>query len=99
MICRLGRFPRPQRPQSLRGDNMNAVTTHLDDLLTVLRVSADLHATTDTVARLRLQLVERLEPACPGLSACVRGLDEWHAEVLADFIADAQFVARALEYS
>jgi hypothetical protein len=77
---------------------MNAVTTHLDDLLTVLRVSADLRATTDTVAQLRLQLIERLEPVRPDLASRVMALDDWHAEVLADFVADAQFVAKALDY-
>jgi hypothetical protein len=76
---------------------MNAVTSHLDDLLTVLRVSADFRATTDTVHHLRRQLVKRLEPVRPDLAARVRDLDEWHAEVLADFIADAQFVAEALD--
>jgi hypothetical protein len=78
---------------------MNAVTTHLDDLLTVLRVSADLHATTDTVDHLRHQLAERLELVRPELAVRIRMLDEWHAEVLADFIADAQFVAKALDCS
>lgn len=77
---------------------MNAVTSHLDDLLTVLRVSADLPATTDTVDHLRHQLVKRLELVRPDLAVRVKGLDEWHAEVLADFIADAQFVAEALDY-
>jgi hypothetical protein len=76
---------------------MNAVTTHLDDLLTVLRASAELHPSADTAAHLRAQVAYRLESARPDLAARIRGLDDWHAEVLADFIADAHVVASALE--
>jgi hypothetical protein len=78
---------------------MNALTSHLDDLLTVLRVSADFQAATDRVDHLRHKLVERLALVRPDLAARVKALDEWHAEVLADFIADAQFVAKALDYA
>jgi hypothetical protein len=77
---------------------MNAVTTHLDDLVTVLRASADLRPKMETVTTLRMQLASRLDLVRPDLAMRVRALDDWHVEVLADFIADAQVVAQALEF-
>ncbi len=77
---------------------MNAITTHLDDLLTVLRTSADLQPASETASNLRTQLAARLAATSPDLAARVRGLDDWHVEVLADFIADAHVVAGALEF-
>jgi hypothetical protein len=76
---------------------VNAITTHLDDLLTVLRASADLRPAVDTATHVRAQVARRLEAVRPDLAARIRGLDDWHAEVLADFIADAHVVAGALE--
>jgi hypothetical protein len=76
---------------------MNAVTAHLDDLLTVLKVSAGLRPVTDSLPHLRLQIANRLDLVRPDLAARVRALDEWHVEVLVDFLADATFVAEALD--
>jgi len=76
---------------------MNAVTTHLDDLLTVLKASADLRPASGTAAQLRAQVAARLTRVRPDLAARLRALDDWHAEVLADFINDAHVVADALE--
>ena len=77
---------------------MNVVTNHLDDLCAVLRASADFRPTANTAAALRTQLAARLDLIRPELAARLRGLDDWHAEVLADFITDAHVVAAALEF-
>jgi hypothetical protein len=77
---------------------LSALATHLDDLLAVLRASAGLGPAAGTAATLRVQLAARLDPARPDLAARVRGLDDWHAEALADFITDAHVVATALEH-
>jgi hypothetical protein len=77
---------------------MNAVTTHLDDLLTVLRAAADLRPAADTAEHLQAQVAARLDPIRPELAAVIRGLDVWHAEVLADFLAEAHVVAAALDF-
>ena len=76
---------------------MNAVTTHLDDLLTVLRASADLRPSVDTASQIRAQVAARLERVRPDLAGRIRRLDDWHTEVLADFIMDAHVMADALE--
>ena len=77
---------------------MNALTTHLDDLCAVLRASADLRPTANTAAGLRVQLALRLDASRPDLAARVRALDDWHTEVLGDFVTDAHVVATALEH-
>jgi hypothetical protein len=77
---------------------MSVIATHLDDLLTVLRAGADLRPHADTAASLRVQLASRLMDLWPNLAAAVRRLDDWHAEVLADFIAEANVVAAALDF-
>ncbi len=77
---------------------MNVLTTHLDDLLTVLRAGADLRPHADTAANLRAQLAARLAAVRPDLAAAVGRLDDWHAEVLADFLAEAHIVAAALGF-
>jgi hypothetical protein len=71
----------------------------LDDLLIVLQAAADLRPADETATSMRLQLATRLDAIHPGLAARVRALDDWHAEVLADFIADAHVVADALEHA
>jgi hypothetical protein len=76
---------------------MNAIATHLDDLLLVLRASAHLRPSADTAAHLRAQVACRLDPYRPDLSARIRALDEWHCEVLADFLAEAHVMAEALD--
>jgi hypothetical protein len=76
---------------------VSAVTSHLDDLCAVLRASADLRPTASTAATLRAQIAARLEKIRPELAARVRAMDDWHVEVLADFITDAHVVADGLE--
>ena len=51
----------------------------------------------ESPAHLRLLLAARLESLQPNLAATVRALDDWHTEVLADFIADADVIAEALD--
>jgi hypothetical protein len=75
---------------------MPALHTHLDDLLAVLRTAAGLHPIPNTAGRLRDELAEGLDRSDPDLAERVRRLDDWHAEVLADFVADAQAVAATL---
>jgi hypothetical protein len=77
---------------------MNAITSHLDDLLTELQIAADLRSANETATTMRKQLATRLDAVHPMLAARVRYMDDWHAEVLADFIADAHIVADALEH-
>jgi len=77
---------------------LNAIVTHLDDLCAVLRASADLRPTANTAAGLRAQIALRLDPHRSDLAARLRAMDDWHTEVLADFITDAHVVATALEH-
>ena len=76
---------------------MSELATHLDDLLAVLRASADLGPLAGAPAHLRRVLVARLIPADPALAARVLALDDWHVETLADFVAEAHVLARALD--
>ena len=78
---------------------MIALANHLDDLSAVLRASARLGPTAGTPAQLRADLADALEPTDPGVATRVRGLDDWHAEALADFLAEAHVLARALDRS
>jgi hypothetical protein len=75
---------------------MAALHTYLDDLLAVLRTAAGLHPLPNAAARLRDELAARLAGSDPELAERVRRLDDWHAEVLADFVADAQALAATL---
>lgn len=75
---------------------MNALSTHLDELLAVLGASARLRPSAGTPVRLRDQLVARLAHSDPDLAERLRGLDDWHAETLADFVAEAHLLAKAL---
>ena len=75
---------------------MSDLATPLDDLLAVLRASAALGPSALTPARLPAALAGRLSPADSDLAARVRALDDWHAEALADFVAEAHVLARAL---
>ena len=75
---------------------MSDLATHLDDLLAVLKASAALGPSALAPARLPAALAGRLSPADSDLAARVRALDDWHAEALADFIAEAHVLARAL---
>jgi hypothetical protein len=76
---------------------MNAITTHLDDLLLVLRASADFRPSADTAPQLRAQVATQLDADRPDLAARIRAMDEWHCEVLADFLTEAHVMAEALE--
>jgi hypothetical protein len=75
---------------------MAVLDTYLDDLLAVLRTAAGLHPIPNAAARLRDELAGRLTRSDPDLAERVRRLDDWHAEVLADFVADAQALAATL---
>jgi hypothetical protein len=75
---------------------MAVLHTYLDDLLAVLRAVASLDPVPNAGARLRDDLVDRLALSDPELADRVRRLDDWHAEVLADFVADAQALAATL---
>jgi len=76
---------------------MIALASHLDDLLAVLRASARLGPTAGSPGQVRAELADRLRPTDPELAARVRKLDDWHAEALADFVAEAHVLARALD--
>jgi hypothetical protein len=73
------------------------LATHLDDLLAVLRASAELGPLAGAPAHLRRALAARLMPRDQALAAMVRALDDWHVETLADFVAEAHVLARALD--
>lgn len=75
---------------------MAVLHTHVDDLLAVLRTAATLDPIPDAAARLRDALADQLAHTNPELAERVRWLDDWHAEVLADFVADAAALARTL---
>ncbi|HEX3148523.1 MAG TPA: hypothetical protein VHR66_10595 [Gemmataceae bacterium] len=77
---------------------MSVVTTHLDDLMFVLRASEGLHLQAETAESLRTQLAAQLNVIRPELASRIRALDDWHAEVLADFIAEALVMAAALDH-
>jgi hypothetical protein len=76
---------------------MSYLTTHLDDLLAVLRASGGLHRLPRNPIHLRAKLADALEPLDPALAGRIRGLDEWHAETLAEFVADAHALAKVLD--
>ena len=75
---------------------MNALSTHLDELLAVLGASARLRPSAGAPARLRDELAARLGKSDPDLAERLRGLDEWHTDTLADFVAEAHLLAKAL---
>jgi hypothetical protein len=75
---------------------MAKLRTHLDDLLVVLRAAAGLHPLPDTAPQLRDLLAGRLSSSDADLADRVRGLDDWHAEVLSDLVADAHALAATL---
>jgi hypothetical protein len=76
---------------------MNALSTHLDDLLAVLRASADLEPSALSPVQLRQALVAGLNASMRDLSYRVGALDDWHTEALADFVAEAHILAEALD--
>ena len=75
---------------------MSALATHFDELLAVLRVSARLRPSAGPPAALRDVLADQLEGSAPDLAARVRALDPWHTDALADFVAEAHLLAKAL---
>jgi hypothetical protein len=76
---------------------MIALATHLEDLVAVLRASARLGPTAGSPAQLRAELAKALHSTDPEMANRVRELDDWHAETLADFLAEAHVLARALD--
>ena len=74
---------------------MGTLRTDLDDLLAVLRAAAGLRPPPDA-PELRDVLASRLAATDPDLAERVRRLDDWHAEVLADLVADAHALAETL---
>ena len=78
-------------------NGMIALATHLEDLVAVLRASARLGPTAGSPAQLRAELAKILRGTDPEVAARVRDLDDWHAETLADFLAEAHVLARALD--
>ena len=75
---------------------MAVLHTYVDDLLAVLRAAATLNPIPDAAAQLRDALADLLVHSDPALAERVRALDDWHAEVLADFVADANALAATL---
>jgi hypothetical protein len=71
---------------------MSSLTTHLDDLLTVLRASADLPAAALTPDRVGRELADQLDRLSPRLADRVRRLDDWHAETLSEFLTEAHLL-------
>ena len=92
------RAPDTSRPHFTSGGDMSVFATHLDELLIVLRASEGLHLHSERAENLRTQLASRLDHIRPELASRIRALDDWHAEVLADFIAEAFVVASALDH-
>ena len=75
---------------------MSALATHFDELLAVLRASARIRPSAGSPAVLRDELADQLEGSAPELAARVRSLDPWHTDTLADFVAEAHLLAKAL---
>ena len=75
---------------------MSALATHFDELICVLRASARLRPSAGTPACLRDELADQLDEPAPELAARVRALDPWHTDALADFVAEAHLLAKAL---
>ena len=76
---------------------MSTLGTHLDDLLTVLRASADLPAAALTTGRVRRDLADQLDRLSPRLADRVRRLDDWHAETLSEFLTEGHLLAEILD--
>jgi hypothetical protein len=96
------RFPRKPIARTAipgpgRETHMIALASHLDDLSAVLRASARLGPSAGSPGQLRADLAKVLRATDPAVAERVRGLDDWHAEALADFLAEAHVLARALD--
>ena len=76
---------------------MTALHIHLNELLAVLRASTGLSPADHPAGRLRDLVAGRLAGSDPLLADRVRRLDDWHADALAQLVADAHALARALE--
>jgi hypothetical protein len=68
---------------------MAALNIHLTELLDVLEASSGLQPAALTPTELRDQIADRLAGSQARLAVRVRQLDDWQAEALADFVADA----------
>jgi hypothetical protein len=76
---------------------MAALNIHLTELLDILEASSGLQPAASTPAELRHQIAVRLAVSNPQLAERVRQLDDWQAEALADFVADAHTLAEFWE--
>ena len=76
---------------------MIAFAAHLEDLVAVLRASARLGPSAGSPGQLRGDLAKVLRGTDPEVADRVQELDDWHAETLADFLAEAHVLARDLD--
>ena len=76
---------------------MAALNIHLTELIEILEVSSSLMPRESTPVELRDQIAHRLTDSNPHLAQRVRQLDDWQAEALADFVADAHTLAEFWE--
>lgn len=76
---------------------MAALNIHLTELIDILEVSSGLLPAACTPAELRDQIADRLAGSNLHLAERVRQLDDWQAEALADFVADAHTLAEFWE--
>jgi len=72
---------------------MAALNIHLSELIEILEVSSALMPRESKPAELRDQIAHRLTDSNPHLAERVRQLDDWQAEALSDFVADAHTLA------
>ena len=77
----------------LKGAGMAALNMHLAELLDILEASSGLQPAVSTPAELRDQMADQLAGSNLQLAERVRRLDDWQAEALADFVADAHTLA------
>jgi hypothetical protein len=81
----------------MKGAGMAALNIHLTELIEILEVSSVLMPGQSTSAEIRDQIAHRLTDSNPHLADRVRRLDDWQAEALADFVADAHTLAEFWE--
>lgn len=72
---------------------MAALNIHLTELIEILEVSSAVMPGESAPVELRDQIAHRLAESNPHLAERVRQLDDWQADALADFVADAHTLA------